>query len=132
MRREEALQKLGQLLVERREALRQTLNGSHNSIAVDGDVSADAIDEAVEFEQSEVDTQLLDAESRELALIDEAIGRVHNGNYGICGSCGKSIPLSRLQAVPYAAHCIDCQREEEQGSYAGRSRAGRSAAHAGA
>ena len=47
------------------------------------------------------------------AQIDNALERMRDGNYGACEGCTKPIPLARLQALPYATTCIDCQRELE-------------------
>ena len=39
-----------------------------------------------------------------------ALNSLDTGTYGICVSCGKSIPLKRLRALPYASRCISCAR----------------------
>ena len=41
--------------------------------------------------------------------IDHAVAKTDNGTYGICENCGKLIPRSRLEALPYARLCIDCK-----------------------
>jgi len=53
-------------------------------------------------------------ESRELARIENALERMRDGQYGVCEACGISIPLARLNALPYATLCIKCQRESER------------------
>ncbi len=50
-----------------------------------------------------------------LALIQEALERVDDGTYGHCVSCGKEIQPKRLEAVPWARHCITCQDLQERG-----------------
>lgn len=45
--------------------------------------------------------------------VDDAIEAIKAGNYGICKSCGKKIPEERLEALPYAALCVACQRRQE-------------------
>ena len=50
-----------------------------------------------------------------LQLIDEALDRLENGNYGECQNCDEPIGLKRIQAVPWARLCIKCQELEEQG-----------------
>jgi RNA polymerase-binding transcription factor DksA len=40
--------------------------------------------------------------------IDQALERVDAGTYGRCVICGSAIPVERLEAVPWAAHCIPC------------------------
>ncbi len=48
-----------------------------------------------------------------LAEIDEAIGRIRDGSFGICEECGTSIPAPRLEAIPYTRFCVTCQSERE-------------------
>jgi len=40
---------------------------------------------------------------------------MREGTYGQCDVCGGKIPLARLNALPYATNCIDCQRAAESG-----------------
>ncbi|MGH9037439.1 MAG: TraR/DksA family transcriptional regulator [Acidimicrobiia bacterium] len=46
--------------------------------------------------------------------VDRALGRMDAGTYGICERCGKRISVARLEALPYAALCIDCKSREER------------------
>lgn len=50
-----------------------------------------------------------------LKRIDAALDRIENGTYGACTSCGKAVQQGRLNAVPWARHCIDCQELQDQG-----------------
>ena len=43
-----------------------------------------------------------------LSKVEHALGRVASGEYGICESCGKSIPIERLDVLPYSTLCVDC------------------------
>jgi DnaK suppressor protein len=45
--------------------------------------------------------------------IRRALGRMDAGTYGRCEDCGQRIAPSRLQALPYADACIDCQSTRE-------------------
>ena len=45
-----------------------------------------------------------------LGKVDRALERVSDGTYGICESCSKSIPLARLDVLPYVTLCVDCAR----------------------
>ena len=45
-----------------------------------------------------------------LAAVDAALARLDAGTYGTCTTCGKPIGAERLEALPWAALCIDCQR----------------------
>jgi len=43
-----------------------------------------------------------------LRKVDHALDRVAGGEYGICESCAKSIPIERLDVLPYATLCVEC------------------------
>jgi DnaK suppressor protein len=64
-------------------------------------------------EQMEVDTELIAVESCRLAEVDEALVRIKNGTYGTCEGCGRAIALARLEALPTASRCLNCQKEAE-------------------
>lgn len=61
------------------------------------------------FEQQR-DLALQDHNRVLLEAVDAALARVEAGTYGACKSCGKWIGAERLEALPAAALCIDCQR----------------------
>lgn len=46
-----------------------------------------------------------------LEKIDRALERIEKGTYGVCTFCGRFIPLERLEAVPEAERCAECERE---------------------
>ena len=54
-----------------------------------------------------------------LAEIDSALARIEAGTFGVCESCGKPIPVKRLERMPGASLCVECKEKEEkaQGSY---------------
>ena len=51
---------------------------------------------------------LLDQAREQVTAIDEALGRVEDGRYGICERCGQPIGADRLAARPAALTCIRC------------------------
>ena len=53
-------------------------------------------------------------ERRELEEIQATTARLATGLFGKCESCRASIPLFRLRAVPWARHCLACQKKEER------------------
>lgn len=66
------------------------------------------------FEQQR-DLALRDRAVQHLAQVDAAIARLEAGTYGRCLRCGKDIPAGRLEALPWAAHCIECQTAIDRG-----------------
>lgn len=51
---------------------------------------------------------LRDGAVHELGLIDLALERLDRGTYGVCVSCGTEIPAGRIEARPFAEHCVPC------------------------
>ena len=66
------------------------------------------------FDQ-ELTLSLLGNENDALDQIEAAIERIEDGTYGRCEECGKAIPKSRLDAIPYAAQCVRCASQREEG-----------------
>ena len=60
------------------------------------------------FHQSNADRQLL-------MMVEGALARIREGNFGECISCGNEINPKRLEAVPWTRHCIECQEKLEKG-----------------
>ena len=56
------------------------------------------------------DLALRERAEHQLALVDEALTRIADGTFGACHDCGRPIAADRLEALPWAARCIDCQR----------------------
>ena len=66
------------------------------------------------FEQQR-DLALRDRATGHLALVDAALARIDAGTYGPCLRCGKPVPVERLEALPWAAYDIECQRIVDRG-----------------
>lgn len=60
------------------------------------------------FEQ-ERDLAMRERASLHLDAVDAALARFDHGSYGTCIRCGRAIARERLDALPLAAHCIECQ-----------------------
>ena len=115
MARKDALLSLRAILVRRRDALRSALNGDLTLLKeLRSESPGDVIDAAVDTAQDEISSQLAEVEARELVSIENALERMSSGTYGSCEICNGKIPLARLQALPYATMCIQCQRQTEE------------------
>jgi DnaK suppressor protein len=76
-------------------------------------VFADPNDRASQESDIALELRNRDRERKLIKKIDEAIGRIEDGEYGYCDSCGVEIGLKRLEARPTATMCIDCKTLEE-------------------
>lgn len=115
MARKEAILKMREILILRRDALRRALAGDLSTLKELREQSTgDVIDQALDSAHNELNSQLAEVESRELASIENALERMRGGNYGLCEGCSNKIPFARLSALPYATLCIDCQRQAER------------------
>jgi DnaK suppressor protein len=52
--------------------------------------------------------------NRVLEQIDRALERLEMGMFGVCAKCGEDIPAARLEALPYAELCVECQAKTER------------------
>jgi DnaK suppressor protein len=71
-------------------------------------------DSASETYMRELDEGLEENAEHILVEIDEALGRIEAGTYGLCADCGAPIGEERLLAVPYATLCIVHKRARER------------------
>jgi DnaK suppressor protein len=60
------------------------------------------------------DLALHERAERQRQQIEAALVRLDDGTFGTCHSCARAIALERLEALPWAALCIDCQRRADR------------------
>lgn len=103
-------------LEQRREDLRATMTkNAQDGREANEESAQDIADRATNsytkeflFTQSANDRNLLQ-------MVEGALVRINEGTYGECVSCGNEINPRRLEAVPWARHCIACQEKLEKG-----------------
>lgn len=73
-------------------------------------------DEGTDTMEREKDFLLLSKEGRLVYWIDDALRTLYKSPkaYGRCTDCGQEISLERLDLVPWASLCVDCQHKEER------------------
>lgn len=81
-----------------------------NGMSSDQADDADAVENTERMNAINRNAQVL------LEQVTGALQRLDAGTYGICANCGKQIAPRRLEALPYAVLCIDCQAKIEQGA----------------
>jgi RNA polymerase-binding protein DksA len=79
------------------------------------DMAEPSADEAdIDAYEREKTWALIQTLQRKLESIERAIRSAHNGTYGICEGCGDRIDPARLEILPQATHCLQCQRAVER------------------
>ena len=107
------LKKIKEQLLNERALLIEKLKG--NDLSIDDAETPDPVDLAVRNYSKNVMLAVSENESRQLALVDEALLRVEDEEYGMCQNCEKAINQKRLAAIPWARYCLDCQELVEKG-----------------
>ena len=107
------LDKIRERLLAERDVLLSKLSG--NDLSVDDSETPDPVDLAVRNYSKNVMLAVSENESKQLVLINEALTRIADDEYGVCQNCEKEINPKRLDAVPWARYCLDCQQLVEQG-----------------
>ncbi len=111
------LERYRKRLVEKRKVIvnefHKNVNYRRESTVDDG--TQDIADKATNAYNKEFLFSLTDAERDLLGLIDEALGRIDVKDFGVCSSCSTHIKETRLEALPWAKYCLNCQELQEQG-----------------
>jgi RNA polymerase-binding protein DksA len=102
------LQQKQQALIDRIEAI------GNDKKRHDEPLSRDFEEQAIELENDEVIDTLDENSRKEFFAISDALRRIKTGEYGICSECGATIPMERLQAMPYTDKCVDCASDSER------------------
>ena len=101
-----------QLLEDRAQLLKLLQHDLEESRQPEEDVE-DPIDQATTSYQRDLALAFSSSDYQRLSAIEDAIGRLDAGTYGVCDTCGEKIAEERLKAVPWTEHCVRCQEEEE-------------------
>lgn len=74
-------------------------------------------DESVVDLLADIEYADIDRHIEALRTNEAALQAWHQGGYGLCADCGDPIPFARLQALPSASRCVDCEaiREDQAG-----------------
>src|SRR4029077_19688185 len=80
-----------------------------NDLSIDDAETPDPVDLAVRNYSKNVQLAVSENESKQLTLVDEALLRIGDDEYGTCQNCEKDINPKRLAAIPWARYCLDCQ-----------------------
>jgi len=72
----------------------------------------DMADQASGNNEVHIQLKLKQTDAKILRAIEEALGRIDRGTYGVCRDCGEPIAEARLRAIPWARVCITCKEKQ--------------------
>lgn len=103
------------LQARREELLRNIARTEEEGRAADDDPTVDLADKAANSYTKEFLFGQTNTDRSILQLIEEALKRIRENEYGLCANCQDEMQQKRLEAVPWAKHCVTCQEKLEQG-----------------
>jgi DnaK suppressor protein len=104
------------LQTRREELLRIIARTEEQGRTADDDPTVDLADKAANSYTKEFLFGQTDTDRVTLQLINEALERIKESTYGECVNCHQEMQQKRLEAVPWAKHCLVCQEKQEQGA----------------
>jgi DnaK suppressor protein len=107
------LKTIKQTLEDERASLTAFLEKKQRSIYAEDLSNPDNTDRAMASRTNNRELLLIDQAKRQLEDIDQSLNRLETGTYGICQNCGGDIQPARLEVMPTAALCVDCQSVED-------------------
>jgi RNA polymerase-binding transcription factor len=109
--RAEDLQRYKKLLLEKQQEL-SFPNTEDAWLPQAGGREGDLMDQANADAEAELQIQLHQIEGRLSRAIEDALGRIRRGTYGVCTVCAQPISKPRLEAVPWAHVCRECKERQ--------------------
>jgi len=110
---------LKQMLEERRREIQAEVQGKMRDVRSEGTWGGkvnevlDAVESSEADIQEDIEFALIQMKSETLNKINDALGRLEQGQYGNCFECGEEISEKRLRALPFAVRCKDCEEARE-------------------
>lgn len=103
-------------LEERQQSLRKTVSRTEeDGRSADQDTAQDIADRAASSYTKEFLFSQSNNERQLLQMVETALQRIREGEFGECVNCGSEINAKRLEAVPWTRYCIACQEKLENG-----------------
>ena len=103
------------LLQKKQEILEAYNKNKSYGKEADEEGAQDIADKAANSYTKEFLFSLSNTERDMLQLVDEALVRIDDRRFGVCVVCEDEMDKKRLEAVPWARHCLSCQEKQEQG-----------------
>jgi DnaK suppressor protein len=106
------LQRYHKLLLKKWDELSSALSEGQSRVPAAGGLQGDFTDQATADSDAELQIRLHKTDGRLLKAIEEALARIKQGTYGVCGTCMEPISKARLESVPWTHHCRECKERE--------------------
>jgi DnaK suppressor protein len=103
------------LLARREELMKTIARTAEEGRQADEDPTVDLADKAANSYTKEFLFGISNADRTILNMIDAALKRIDEDEYGVCANCHEELQQKRLEAVPWAKHCVTCQEKAEKG-----------------
>ncbi|HLZ10963.1 MAG TPA: TraR/DksA C4-type zinc finger protein [Candidatus Acidoferrum sp.] len=103
------------LLTRREELMKTIARTEEEGRQADDDPTVDLADKAANSYTKEFLFGMTNTDRVILNQIEAALKRIDNDDYGVCANCQEELQQKRLEAVPWAKHCIACQEKAEKG-----------------
>ena len=104
-----------QLLEQRDRLVGQLNENQRQSFEFGLEEMPDPVDAAVQDRSQTILLSISESERDLIDQIDEALQRIESGDYGECVHCNEAVQDKRLEAIPWARHCLRCQDLQERG-----------------
>jgi len=106
---------LKQKLLQKRRDLQANIASLEDEARDSGEAEVrDTTDDATAAQGTSESLQEDAIESETLIQVEDALQRIEDGTYGKCRDCGRPIEPARLEAVPWAAYCLEDQAKRDQ------------------
>jgi len=106
------LQRYKRVLLEKQRELSFVQDEAGARVPGAGGLEGDLIDQANADAEAELQICLHQTDARLLRAIEEALGRIRQGTFGVCQICKQPISKARLEAVPWTHLCRECKERE--------------------
>ena len=104
-----------EILESRREQINKNILGVNDELNQLSSLELnDEGDHASVNNNSMVESAIVQQQEQELREINVTLGKIANGDYGICEMCEDDIGFQRLKVKPHAIYCIDCREIVEK------------------
>ena len=88
----------------------EILGAAPDADEVSFDADAGFSDRSHSTEERAGTLAMVDTLRARLREVDRGLDKIASGSYGVCERCGNPIDPERLEAIPWAALCIDCKK----------------------